>query len=93
MFVKIKIFIFVITIYLKYTEIKKSIKIVAERGTAVFHPKRWDTKESGECNIMQAFILCTPNQTLVNNSMFMTQASAVRACSFQVLGLLYFNTR
>jgi len=71
---------------------KKSAETAAERGTAVFRPNRWNSKASGECNIMQAFILCTPNQTLVSTRMFMIKASAVRACSFLVLGLLYFNT-
>lgn len=64
-FVKVKLCIFVITIDLKYIEIKKKAE------ATVFHPKRWESKDSGESNTMQAFILCTPNQILVNTCMFM----------------------
>jgi len=71
-FVKIKICKFVIKIDLKYTEGEKFVEAAAERGTVVFHPKRWKEKESGECSIMHTFMFCTPHQILVNTCMFMT---------------------
>jgi hypothetical protein len=52
---------FLIKTDLKYTEGEKFVEAVAEHGTVVFHRKRWEAKESGECSMMHAFMFCTPH--------------------------------